>query len=41
MKITICIRWAIVQYKQGALVIFPLLHVLKVSWTWDGPEVPH
>jgi hypothetical protein len=26
MKIAICVRRSIVQYKQGAFVIFPLLH---------------
>jgi hypothetical protein len=29
MKITVRIRWAIMQYKQRTIVIFPLLHEPK------------
>ncbi len=29
MEVPISVWWAIVQYKQWALIIFPLLHELK------------
>ena len=39
MKITVCVRWTIMQYKQRAIVIFPLLHEPKSAVrAWYGPE---
>ena len=38
MKITVRIRWAIMQYKQRTIVIFPLLHEPKSAvHAWYAP----